>query len=399
MSSPQLVLLRYHEIALKGENRDRFEAKLASNTRKLIKAVHGDQVALNVTRGHSRIVLEAPWDDATRTALSRAFGLASFSPIEKFETSLEVIDEAVLQSVKKYIQEKGAPATFCVRTRRSDKVFGMTSEQLNRRWGAMIQQKFESAPGRLQVQLQDPAFTLGVELHRSVSYLSWQNHAGPGGLPVGVNSPVLSLLSGGIDSPVAAISVLRRGAPSGFVHFWGAPFVGQEVIDKVEELARAVNRFQPAPGPLWIVPFGKFQEQIAIKAPAKVRTLLYRRLMLKIASAIAIKHRFKALVTGEALGQVASQTVENMAAVDHACDELPILRPLIGYDKDEIVAKAKIWNTYTTSIQPGTDCCTLFADRHPALSADRAELEAIEAELPIAEWVAQACETAEKRWP
>ncbi len=221
---------------------------------------------------------------------------------------------------------------------------------------------------------------------------------GEGGLPVGTNGRVLSLLSGGLDSPVAAIQILRRGSPCSFIHFYGTPFVGEEVLEKIEDLVRIVNRYQPDPQPLHIVPFGKIQEKIALATNPKMRTVLYRRMMVRISCALARRLKAQALVTGESLGQVASQTLENMSTIN-AVANLPILRPLIGYDKDQIIEEAQKRGTYETSIRPAVDCCTLFADRHPSIRTTLPLIEEQEAKFPVQEFVEEALANAYQSRP
>lgn len=365
MKKQYAVLLRYHEIALKGANRGWFETKLTENARKIVQQFAGPEIPVKAQRGQGRIILHTEWNDTVRSALKHVFGLSSFSPMRVVETDKEKIRVALMEEFEQFAEARGIPASFAVRTRRSAKVFGETSMELDRFFGSSLLQKHPD----MKVDLTQSELTLGIECHLEKTYIWLEKIPGPGGLPAGTNGHVLTLLSGGIDSPVASIMALKRGLSTSFIHFYGTPFVGEEVLNKVDDLARKVNLFQAESKPLYVVPFGKIQEKIALVTNPKVRTLLYRRLMVRIANRLAEKIKAKSLITGESLGQVASQTMENMAAIE-AVSEIPILRPLITFDKEEIIARAKDWDTYETAIRPGVDCCTLFADRHPTIRAN-----------------------------
>jgi len=354
------IMLRYHEIALKGDNRRWFEDRLAINVRKMVSRALKEKI--EVTRSHSRIFLHTAWNPKVEKALGYLFGITGMSPIRTVPTDKQALAQGALEEFQRYIEENGMPSSFRVLCRRSDKALPETSVQLDHFIGGFIKDHFPD----LKVQLEKPALTLGIEVHFENSHIWTHRIRGPGGLPVGTNGPLLSLISGGIDSPVASIQALRRGAEVSFIHFDGTPFVGPEARRKVEDLVRIVNRYQPDARPLWNVPFGKIQEIIAKATNPKFRTVLYRRMMVRIACALAQSQGIPALITGESLGQVASQTLENLCTID-AVAPLPILRPLITMDKDEIIAAAERWGTYETSIQPAADCCTLFSDKHPVI--------------------------------
>jgi thiamine biosynthesis protein ThiI len=380
------VLLRYHEIALKGANRAWFEERLLINTRKLLARALGPDARISLKKQQTRVLLETDRDGpALQEALTRVYGIESFSSIRKVETDRETIVRAAVEEFNAYLSSHPMPESFRVRTRRSEKVVVDDATDLDAQIGAAIQDLHP----RLRVELRKPAFTLGIELRLPKTWIFTSRGEGPGGLPVGTNGKLLTLISGGLDSPVAAAQVLKRGSPTAFVHFYGAPFVGEDVLEKVEDLVRLVNRYQPEPQPLLVVPFGKIQEKIALGTHPKFRTILYRRMMLRIAEAMA--HRLKALglVTGESIGQVASQTIENMATINAAA-RMPVLRPLVTWDKQEIVDAAKRLGTYETSIRPGIDCCTLFADRHPAIRASTLAVEEQEKLLPMEELLQEA---------
>lgn len=297
--------------------------------------------------------------------------------MRKVPTRYDALISASLEEVQNWIRKNGKPYSFRVRTRRSDKALPEKSTDIDRIIGSAI----HDAHPEINVELESPQLTLGVEIRFDQSYLWIEKVRGEGGLPVGTNGRVLALMSGGLDSPVAAIQILRRGSPCSFVHFFGTPFVGDEVLEKIEDLTRIVNQFQPDPHPLHIIPFGKIQEKIALVTNPKMRTVLYRRMMIRISCALARQIKAQALVTGESLGQVASQTIENLSTIN-AVAEIPILRPLITYDKDQIIEEAQKRGTYETSIRPAVDCCTLFADRHPSIRTTLTLIEAGRGEVP-----------------
>lgn len=385
--SQRAILLRYHEVALKGDNRGWFEDRLAINARKMVQRALGKEAPLKVRKHHGRIEVEAEWSAQTQEALNRTFGLSSFSPMLKVKTEREVILQVALEEFERYVSLHGMPKTFRVRTRRTDKVFPETSMELDRIFGSAIKDRYPS----LVVDLKNAEMTFGIELRFRESFIWTEKIPAQGGLPVGSNARVLTLISGGLDSPVAAIQTLRRGSASSYLHFHGAPFVGEEVLEKIEDLVRVINRYQPDPQPLHLIPFGKIQEKIALATHPKMRTLLYRRMMIRIANEVAKKVGAEALVTGESLGQVASQTVENLSTIN-AVATLPILRPLITYDKDEIIDRAKKWGSYEISIRPGLDCCTLFGDRHPILRSTLATIEEQESQFSVQELLQEAIE-------
>lgn len=383
------VLLRYHEIALKGGNRGWFEDRLAINARRMIKRALGSDTQVETELTNGRILIYTEWNNQVAEALGRLFGAASFSPMRLIPTDLESFKREAIEEARTLFAKHPAyahpPTSFRILTKRSDKVLPQTSMEIDREVGSAVWTQFP----HLEVELEEPTFRIGIEVRRGHSYIWSDKYAGLGGLPVGSNGSLLALLSGGLDSPIAAIQALKRGTAVSFLHFYGAPFVGEEVLEKVEDLARIVNRYQPDPRPLFVIPFGKIQEKIALATNAKLRTVLYRRMMVRIACEVARKSKSQALVTGEALGQVASQTLENLSTIN-AVAELPILRPLITWDKDEIVKASKIWGTFETAIRPGVDCCTLFADRHPAVKTTIPLIEEEEAKFPVQDLVQEA---------
>jgi len=243
------------------------------------------------------------------------------------------------------------------------------------------------------VNLSNPEFTIRVEALTREAFYSFGTVRGPGGLPVGASGRVACLLSGGIDSPVAAWRMLRRGCRVIFIHFHSYPILSRASQEKARELAALLTRYQYH-SRLFLVPFGDIQQRVVLAVPPPLRVVVYRRLMMRIAERIARMHRAQGLVTGDVVGQVASQTLENMATIGSVVT-LPVLRPLVGMDKEEITAEAIRLGTYPISIIPDQDCCTLFTPKHPATKAKPYEVERAEADLPIEEIVAQAVAAAE----
>lgn len=381
------ILLRYHELAMKGQNRHRLEDLLGRNIQKMIHKNLGVTRSVQWNRIRGRIILDTPWDLATRDTLSQVFGISSFSVMQKVRTEKTSILQAAFDAFAHFVHENGMPQTFRIKSRRSDKVFSETSLELDCWLGEAIRDRYPE----IKVDLENPDYTLGLEVRKEESFIWSEKYSGQAGLPVGTNGRVLCLMSGGIDSPVAAIQTLKRGSSVEFIYFHGAPFVGTEALEKVEDLVRIVNRYQPDPQPLHVIAFGKIQEKIAAVTNSKMRTVLYRRMMIRIACALAKKRASLALITGESLGQVASQTLENIAAID-AVASVPILRPLITYDKDQIIELAHRFKTFSTSVKPAIDSCTLFADHSPVLRTTPQLIQAQESRYPYAEWVNEAVE-------
>ncbi len=373
---------RYHEIALKGRNQWRFIEQLRHN----LRSVFAD-VKLGKMRGEGpRIIVELPdeMDDATVAArASMIFGFANFSLSYRVPLDLAAIKAEAIARGRRYPAQ-----TFRVSTRRGDKRFPMTSMEIDREVGAAIVEALG-----LKVDLHNPDLTVSIEILADAAFVSAGKLPGPGGLPVGVSGRALALISGGIDSPVAAYRMMRRGLALDFVHFHAYPLVSAASREKACDLVAHLTRYQ-ARSTLALVPFGILQREIVANSDRPLRVVLYRRFMLRIASALAARFRARALVTGESLGQVASQTLDNMAVIENAA-RLPILRPLVGMDKNEIVEQARALGTFETSILPDQDCCTLFVPEHPETHARLAEVEAMEARFEIDRMVADAVRATE----
>jgi tRNA uracil 4-sulfurtransferase len=375
------IIVHYQEIALKGNNRPWFIARLARNLREATADVGVREV--RVLMGRIEMVLgeAADWQ-AVRNRIARVFGVANFAQAGRAPLDIDAIAAEILND----LGERDV-RTFRVSARRADKRFPLTSPQIEREVGGRIKE----ARGWL-VDLDEPEFTIHVEALTHEAFYYFGKERGAGGMPVGVSGRVACLLSGGIDSPVAAWRLMRRGCRVLLVHFHSYPILSRASQEKARELARLLAEFQ-LHSRLFLVPFGEIQQQVVLAVPPPLRVVVYRRLMMRIAEAIARAHRAQALVTGEVVGQVASQTLENLASIDRVVT-MPVLRPLVGMDKDEITAEAQRLGSYSISIIPDQDCCTLFTPRHPATKAKAPDVERAESTLAIDEIVGKAVAAA-----
>ncbi len=379
----RVALVHYHEIGLKGLNRGAFERRLLDNIQWGLRDVPGAEVV----RIASRVLVRV----ADESALGTVAGLLSHTPGVSYaglgievDRTPEAIAEAALTVAREEIERrKGAIATFGVEARRSATEYPEDSMAMNRRVGDTVR----LATG-LSVDLTAPDLLIRIAVVQGAAYVYAQRVDGPGGLPVGTSGKVVALLSAGIDSPVAAGRIMNRGATIVAVHFSGAPQTSGTSERYAEELC-GVLAAGGGMGRLYVVPFGDIQREISLNSPPDLRVLLYRRLMVRVAEEIARAERAKALVTGESLGQVASQTLENVAAVDAAAT-LPVLRPLVGSDKQEIVTEARALGTYELSIATDDDCCTLFMPRRPQTHAGLEEVADGESALDMPALVARS---------
>jgi thiamine biosynthesis protein ThiI len=376
------IVLHYQEIALKGKNRPWFVSRLVRNLRAVTADLHVRDV--RALMGRIEIVPgeDSDWD-AIRDRVSRVFGIANFAQAGRAPLDVDAIARQILRDLG-----DREPRSFRVSARRADKRFPMTSPEIEREIGGRV----KAARG-WTVDLENPDFTIHVEALTNEAFYSFGKELGAGGMPVGVSGRVVCLLSGGIDSPVAAWRLMRRGCRVLFVHFHSYPILSLASQEKARELAKLLARFQ-LHSRLYLVPFGEIQQQIVLAVAPPLRVVIYRRFMMRIAERIARHGRAQALVTGEVVGQVASQTLENMTSINSVVT-MPVLRPLIGMDKEEIVAEAERLGTYPISIIPDQDCCTLFTPRHPATRAREADVERAEATLPVEEIVEKAVTAAE----
>lgn len=381
------AIVHYHELALKGRNREFFEQRLVRNIRLALKGLRAARVDNLYSRIRVVFADETPVD-AVRERLRRVFGIANFSlagvvPLDLAAPSLDGLLAAVIEELR-----NKSFGTFRVTAKRADKRFPFTSMDVERTLGRAICQTLGK-----QVSLKEPDLTVYVELLTKEAYYSAEKIPGPGGMPVGVSGKVACLISGGIDSPVAAYRMMKRGCRALFVHFSGRPLVSRASEDKVRELVQTLTAYQYF-SRLYIVPFGEIQREIVLGTPAPFRVVLYRRMMLRIAEDLARKEQCWGLVTGDSLGQVASQTPENLSVVQEAAG-LPLLRPLIGMDKIEITDEARRIGTYDTSIEPDQDCCKLFTPPHPSTKTRIDDLRKIERNMDVTRLVKQGIDKAE----
>ncbi|MET0152773.1 MAG: tRNA uracil 4-sulfurtransferase ThiI [Candidatus Binatia bacterium] len=382
-----LIVCRYHEITLKRGNRARFAGQLVDNLRRAT----ADLPVGRIADLHGRIVLvvrdESVWP-AARERLARVFGVANFSLAKSVAlagaapTDSSSLAHAVLADLAARRFE-----SFRVVTRRADKQFPLTSPEVSARVGAVVK---EGTGAR--VDLDAAELTVTIEILPGEALYSVEKVPGAGGLPIGVSGHVVALLSGGIDSPVAAARMMRRGCRVSFVHFHSVPYLDRSSQQKTREIVRRLTTYQ-LDARLVLVPFGEVQKEIVTRVAPPPRVVLYRRFMLRIASEIARRIGAEALVTGDCLGQVASQTLANLAVVERAAT-LPLFRPLIGMDKLEVSDEARRLGTFEISIEPDQDCCSLFVPRHPTTRARLDRIEALESGLDVARWVADAVEGA-----
>ena len=387
----QHVLVRfYHEIALKGSNRSWFLKHMGRNLKRALAGTGVAGIRWNAMMASFPLRDETQWE-LVRPRLEQTIGVERFSRAVSVEPTLDAMKAALPA-----LLEGAAPSTFRIAARRADKRFPMTSPQINHALGRHVQD-LTGWP----VDLKRAELTLHVQMTEREALLSAESLPGPGGMPVGVGGHVAALLSGGIDSPVAAYQMMRRGCRVTFVHFHSFPLVEGTSREKAEELVELLTRYQHN-SRLLLVPFAAAQQRIIVTVPPAYRVAVYRRFMVRIAEALAVKHGAAALVTGDSLGQVSSQTLENLTTIGAAAERLPLLRPLLAMDKGEIIDIARPLGTYPISIIPDQDCCSLFVPRHPVIKSRIQDVERMEAELPVREMVDEAVEAAEERlyhWP
>ena len=356
-----MIVLRYGELFLKGANRPHFESLLRRNVERALAGLPGAKLE----RAQGRLFVHTPEESEAEAAqrLSKVFGFSSLSRAVPVEPDLEKIGAAALKQVEAALASGPRPATFRVQVKRPDKRFPYPSPEIGRQVGSVIY----DATG-IAVDLSNPELTVGVEVGSTRTFVFTGKMNGAGGLPVGASGKVALLLSGGIDSPVAGHLMQKRGCHLEAIYFHSPPYTGERARDKVEQLGAKLALAQGGTFPLHVVPFTAIQEAVRDGAPADLAVVLYRRSMLRISQTLAGQRRCKALASGENLGQVASQTLENMACIEAAID-LPLLRPLLAFDKFEIIALARTLGTYELSILPYDDCCSLFVPKHPATRA------------------------------
>lgn len=388
----QSFLIKYAEIGTKGKNRYLFEDALIKQIKNALKRVEGSFVASKES-GRIYVQAQGSYDyDEVIEALSRVFGIAWICPVVQIEEKdFENLKQVVVDYIDRVYQDKNF--TFKVDSRRADKNYPVHSEQMNCDLGEVILNAF---PGT-RVNVHNPDVLLHVEIRKVVNLYSLMI-PGPGGMPVGTNGKAMLLLSGGIDSPVAGYMIAKRGVKIDAVYFHAPPYTSDRAKQKVIDLAKLVARYS-GPIPLHIVNFTEIQLYIYEQCPHEELTIIMRRYMMKIAEEIARKNEALALITGESIGQVASQTVHSLAATNEVCT-MPVFRPLIGFDKQEIIHISEKIGTFETSIQPYEDCCTIFVAKHPVIKPNLNMIRKSEENLneKIDTMVKTALETAEVVW-
>ena len=376
------ILIHYDEIGLKGKNRPLFIERLSRRIERAASLF----CEAKVRKRTGRLILETNGledPDALIEGLGKVFGVAYFARARRVPLDLEAASETALEMI--------APLkvnSFRVRTRKSFPTTPVSTREWDRTIGAAVQ-----ARRHLPVDLDRPGLTVHVEVIPKEAWVYAEKIPGPGGLPVGSLGKAAALLSGGIDSPLAAWRIMKRGCEVVFIHFHGAPYLSRASADKAMDLAQVLNGYQLG-SRLYMVPFGNLQKEIVLATQPEYRVVLYRRFMTRIGEQIAGLENARALVTGESLGQVASQTLQNLASIEEAV-RMPILRPLIGMDKDEIIEGAKELGTFEISIEPDQDCCSLFVPKHPAIRSHAGHLRGLESRLPVQEMIDKVIQETE----
>lgn len=375
------LLVHYHEISLKAGYRPLFLRHLRHN----LERVTANLQPVRVVQLPGRLMLDLAGNDhseAVRERVRRVFGVANLALAQRVPSALESLKFAIGRMIEGREFE-----SFRITARRAFKTYPLTSTELNRTLGSFVLEQVKT-----RVNLDHPALTIHVEVLPREAFIYFDRDPGPGGLPVGSSGLVLSLLSGGIDSPVAAWRMMKRGCRVELVHFHSVPYLPPTSQAKARALAERLTQWQLF-SRLYLVPFGEVQRQVVLSVPPPARVVIYRRLMVRIGEALARSTGALALATGESLGQVASQTLPNLARIDEVAG-LPILRPLIGMDKQEITLQARALGTFEISIEPDQDCCTLFVPKHPATRVAPEEIQRLEDRLNLPALVQMAVEGA-----
>ena len=381
------ALVHYHEIALKGGNRGFFVQRLVQNLGSLLRQVKDIYVQSLPGRIRINYPDDIPWK-IIQDGIRHTFGVVNFAQAHSIPINYDSPDFIPLcEAIEKNLPTKPFN-TFRITTKRGDKRFNKTSIEVNREVGAYLHEKTG-----IPVRLNAPDLTIFIEIVNHTAYFSMNREPGPGGLPTGMSGKVVCLLSGGIDSPVAAYRMMKRGCKVTFVHFHGRPYLSRDSEDKVRDLAKQLTHYQ-LHSRLFLVPFGEIQRRIVLESLAPLRIVLYRRMMVRIADQLASQEQAWGLVTGDSLGQVASQTPENIQVVSEIT-RLPILRPLIGMDKIEITNESQNIGTFETSIEPDQDCCTLFVPPHPNTRCRLEDIQKVEQRLPTQEMVDTSLKNSE----
>ena len=377
------LLVHYHEISLKAGHRPMFLRYLRHN----LDRATVDLQPVRVVQFPGRLMLDLegnPTPEAVKERVTHVCGVANLALAQRVASQMDAIKSAVGRMIEGRQFE-----SFRITARRAFQTYPLTSVEINRELGTFVLERVKT-----RVDLTNPALTIHVEGLPNETFIYSDREPGPGGLPVGSSGTVVSLLSGGIDSPVAAWRMMKRGCRVEFVHFHSVPYLPVTSQQKARALVDRLTRWQFF-SRLYLVPFGEIQREVVLSVPPPARVVVYRRLMVRIAEALARQTGAQALVTGESLGQVASQTLQNLARIDEAA-MLPILRPLIGMDKQEITAQAQALGTFEISVEPDQDCCTLFVPKHPATRMAPEEVQGLEERLNLPALVKAGVEGAQQ---
>ncbi len=382
----EMFLLKMGEIVLKGLNRSTFEGRLHSNLNRRLKPYGKFKIRLLQSLVYVEPEEEDCDMDGAWEACGRVFGVAAMSRSRSCDKDMD----AILRACKEYLGDGIAGAkSFKVESKRADKKFPLTSIQISQEIGGLLAEAYPETA----VDVHNPDYTVYVEVREDRAYVHGPDQPGAGGLPTGVGGKTALLLSGGIDSPVAGYMMGKRGVELECIHFFSYPYTSERAKEKVLDLARLMARYCGRMT-VHVVPFTKIQEAIRDNCPEEYFTLIMRRMMMRISEAMAEKLGCMSLTTGESLGQVASQTMQALMVTNAVCT-LPVLRPLIGMDKEEIITVARKIGTMETSILPYEDCCTVFTPKHPKTRPSLSEIEKIEAALDVKALVSEAVEGVE----
>jgi thiamine biosynthesis protein ThiI len=378
----RFFVIHYNELGLKKGNRDFFENMLCVNINSVLEGCG----AQRIKRISGRLLVPVPTGASIqeiKRRLTRVFGIAYFAEAWASPQAVEKLESNAWELI-----QGRTFSSFRIDTRRAYKSFPQTSVEINQRVGAYVKERAHA-----RVDLENAELTCWIEIVEQYALIYVERFAGPGGLPVGTSGKVIVLLSGGIDSPVAAWKMIKRGCTAVYVHFHSFPYTNKESQEKARQIVKLLCSYALR-SKIYLVPFAEIQKRIMVDTPPETRVILYRRYMMRIAEQIARHEKARVLVTGDSVGQVASQTIENIDVISRAVP-MPILRPLIGDDKLEIVDVARRIGTYDISILPDQDCCSLFVPKHPETKANLMQVEHSEARLDVAEAMKLALDSAE----
>jgi tRNA uracil 4-sulfurtransferase len=384
----RVLIVHYGEIGLKKANKGYFVDKLKKSIKMRLEKRFRETFSVRYTLGRILVVLPENFvEEEYVEVLKKIFGIKNYKFTSVGSIDLRKLEKQIWDNMPDF---ETKPETFRVKVKRS-MILTYKSAEAEREMGAyLIENGID-----MKVKLKNPEFTADVELFNNIGYFSYKKYGGQGGLSPNSQSKLVSLISSGIDSPVASYQMMRRGARVIFVHFHGYPYTDKDEMHQCKEIVEMLSEYQ-FDTKMYLIPFGEIQKTIAAnsKVPAKIRTVLYRRLMLRIAETIAKKERAKGLVTGDNFGQVASQTPENMFAI-HEASSIPIYQPLISLDKEDVIRVAEKLGTFEISKLPCKDSCSMFMPKHPELKANIYDLQEIEKDLPIDDWVSSSVENGE----